>query len=462
MGVNSLKYDLSYLSIPLPEDVSKLKYFGDFKGANALIDFLLERKSTPISLRKRLEIEKDVLGMMGNNEYPYSFEEARQMMTEDIKDFKADELVVLRNTGKVDWIYVDGEVKFQRRFLANLFKTQSTYSDRRISSEDNAVEVLRQQELDENVVLMKEKGKRQVEITIKGSIKIKKEHERVGEKVKVYLPIPKACKQNSEIKIIRTSPTAAFIAPEDEEQRTIYFETILEENQVFEVTYSYVHTIPYRELDPDKAMVCDITTDLEEVLPHMAFTPYLENLLEEILEGETNPIKQARKIFDFVTTKVNYSFMREYFTIENISEYAAVNLKGDCGVQAILFITLCRMSGIPAKWQSGLYVSSHYTGCHDWAQFYVAPYGWVHADLSFAGGAYRNKKLERWNYYFGNLDVFRMVANSAIQQDFNPAKAELRADPIDNQRGEFEYVGQGLPYACLEVSQELVEMKELN
>lgn len=157
MGVNSLKYDLSYLSIPLPEDVSKLKYFGDFKGANALIDFLLERKSTPTSLRKRLEIEKDVLGMMGNNEYPYSFEEARQMMTEDIKDFKADELVVLRNTGKVDWIYVDGEVKFQRRFLANLFKTQSTYSDRRISSEDNAVEVLRQQELDENVVLMKEK-----------------------------------------------------------------------------------------------------------------------------------------------------------------------------------------------------------------------------------------------------------------------------------------------------------------
>lgn len=76
-------------------------------------------------------------------------------------------------------------------------------------------------------------------------------------------------------------------------------------------------------------MVCDITTDLEEVLPHMAFTPYLENLLEEILEDETNPIKQARKIFDFVTTKVNYSFMREYFTIENISEYAAVNLKGD-------------------------------------------------------------------------------------------------------------------------------------
>lgn len=58
IGVNSLKYDLSYLSIPLPEDVSKLKYFGDFKGANALIDFLLERKSTPISLENVLKLKK--------------------------------------------------------------------------------------------------------------------------------------------------------------------------------------------------------------------------------------------------------------------------------------------------------------------------------------------------------------------------------------------------------------------
>jgi len=183
--------------------------------------------------------------------------------------------------------------------------------------------------------------------------------------------------------------------------------------------------------------------------------------LAEILAGETNPIKKARKIYDFITTKVNYSFMREYFTIENISEYAAVNLKGDCGVQAILFITLCRMAKIPAKWQSGLYVSQYYTGCHDWTQFYVAPYGWVFADLSFGGGARRNGDLERWNYYFGNLDIFRMPANSEIQTDFNPPKQFLRADPIDNQRGEFEYQNQGLPYAYLEVKQELVSMEEL-
>ena len=83
--------------------------------------------------------------------------------------------------------------------------------------------------------------------------------------------------------------------------------------------------------------------DTEEQLPHIRFTPYLSSLLQEIVGGETNPVTKAWKIYEYITTKVMYSFMRPYFTVENISEYAAVNLKGDCGVQAILFITLCRI-----------------------------------------------------------------------------------------------------------------------
>ena len=77
------------------------------------------------------------------------------------------------------------------------------------------------------------------------------------------------------------------------------------------------------------------------------------------------------------------------------------------------------------------------------------------------GGAYRDGDRQRWNHYFGNLDVFRMVANSEIQADFQPAKMQLRADPIDNQRGEFEYENEGLPYARLIVLQERLSMEEL-
>lgn len=140
----------------------------------------------------------------------------------------------------------------------------------------------------------------------------------------------------------------------------------------------------YVELDPAKVSEEQPDFCLEEQAPHIVFTPYLKELRDELAADETNPIILARRFYDFVTTKVMYSFMREYFTIECIPEYCAINLKGDCGVQALLFITLCRMSGISARWQSGLYVTKYYTGCHDWAQFYVAPYGWVFADLFLA------------------------------------------------------------------------------
>lgn len=448
------------MSVPLPEDVIKLKNYGDFDGAGKLIDYLLESE-LPQALKKRLEIEQDIIRIVGINEYPFDFVEANKMMKETFKEYQEQELTILKETGKVDWLYIDGKVHFQRRFLMNLIKTQADYEARLIVKEDNETDRLRKQELTQNIQLMKERGYRKVKLHLKTSIQVKKEYERPGETVKVYLPLPKDCKQISDIQIIKTTPEASFIAPENEAQRTVCFETVLQEDQTFSVEYSYVNQVDYVDLDPNKASELQPEFELSEQLPHIRFTPYLEQVLAEILAGETNPIIKARKIYDFITTKVNYSFMREYFTIENISEYAAVNLKGDCGVQAILFITLCRMAKIPAKWQSGLYVSQYYTGCHDWAQFYIAPYGWLFADLSFGGGARRNGDLDRWNYYFGNLDIFRMPANSEIQTDFNPPKQSLRADPIDNQRGEFEYENQGLPYAYLDVKQELVAMEEL-
>ena len=72
------------------------------------------------------------------------------------------------------------------------------------------------------------------------------------------------------------------------------------------------------------------------------------------------------------------------------SEYCAINLKGDCGCTGIIiYHTLPHVSNSSTLAVRGLYVTKYYTGCHDWAQFYVAPYGWVFADLSFGGSAWR-------------------------------------------------------------------------
>lgn len=453
--------DLSYMKIPLPEDVLKLKNYGDFAGAQKMIDHFMT-KDIPNALRKRLEIEKDVLKVMGGNEYPYTYEEALEIMTSHLRDFKEEELQYLKEISAADWIYVDGTVHFQRRFYENLIKTRPDLAERVMVEDvdDAQANELKQKLLNDNVHYMKEKGGRTVRTQIRATIKAQKDAEEVGRKVTVHLPIPKICQQVSKVDIIAASPEITKIADEDAAQRTVCFETELKADQKFMVEYAYDYHVDYVELDPAKASEEQPDFCTNEQAPHIRFTPYLQELLKEIIGDETNPIIKARKIYDFVTTKVMYSYMREYFTIECIPEYAAINLKGDCGVQALLFITLCRMTGIPARWQSGLYATEFYTGCHDWAQFYVAPYGWVFADLSFGGSAWRMGNTERWNYYFGNLDIFRMPANSEIQMEFTPEKKWLRIDPIDNQRGEIEYEDHGLSFDQVEVEQILVSMED--
>ena len=454
--------DLSFMRIPLPEDVLKLKSFGDFEGAQKMIQHFLS-KDIPQSLRKRLEIEENILQMMGNDEYPYTYEEALEIMSSHLKDFKEEELRYLKEVSAADWIYIDGIVHFQRRFYENLIKTRPDLAARVMVQDvdDAQANEQKQKLLNDNVKYMKEHGGRSVRTQIRATIKAKKEFEEVGRKVRVHLPVPKICQQVSNIKILASSPEIACIAPENAPQRTVYFETELQPDQEFMVEYAYDYHVDYVELDPAKAAAEQPDFCLEEQAPHIVFTPYLRELRDELAGDETNPVILARRFYDFVTTKVMYSYMREYFTIDCIPEYCAVNQKGDCGVQALLFITLCRMSGIPARWQSGLYATEFYTGCHDWAQFYVEPYGWVFADPSFGGSAWRSGNTERWNYYFGNLDIFRMPANSEIQMEFMPEKKWLRGDPIDNQRGEFEYEDHGLRYSQLEVNQELISMEEI-
>ena len=197
---------------------------------------------------------------------------------------------------------------------------------------------------------------------------------------------------------------------------------------------------------------------LEEQSPHIRFTPYLRNLAEQIVGKEKDPLKAAEKIYDYITTKVKYSYMKEYFLIPQIPQYCAENLRGDCGVQALLFITLCRICGIPAKWQSGLYAIPGYVGPHDWAMFYVRPYGWLYADPSFGGAAFREGDEERRKFYFGNLDPFRMAANNAFSVPFACRKRFRPIDPYDNQSGEIESEERGFSSREVESTKEILSL----
>ncbi len=451
--------DLKYLKVNLPEDILKLKCNGDFKEAIKLIDLWFQKKLTN-AMCKRLELEKHIIYIM-EREYTYSFEEALNILCDNVIDFKEEQLIKLQEESSADWILVNGKVKFNNSFYGNLIKTKPDIRERLKKQEDEELNIKKEQLLHDFIKNIKSKGKVSYYIQLKSSLKIKKQAERMGQTVKVHMPVPKISEQTKNINLISTSLEPKFVASLQYPQRTVFFEEKLKENQEFSVEYSYENHLIYNELDPQKVSEIQPTFCLEELEPHIMFTPYIKELALEIIGNEKNPLLKARKIYDYITTKIMYSYMRKYLTITNISEYAALNLKGDCGVQALLFITLCRVVGVPAKWQSGLYVTPYYVGCHDWAQFYIEPYGWIFADSSFGGSAYRNGNKEVWDFYFGNLDPFRMVAASEFQHEFNPPKKHLRYDPYDNQTGEIEYDDKGLIREDFYVNFNLIDIHEI-
>ena len=445
---------LNCLVVDLPEDIKKTMYYGDFNGALKLIDIALNR-NIPQILKDRLIFEKDRIRRL-KEDYIYNYKDALELSKRKIRDFTEEEFQYLKDERYIDWIYIDGNVMFHKGFLDNIIKVNIDMKDRFLHHRIDDSKLL-------DDVIDKIIDKKEVEylIHVKTGLKLKNKYTRKGEKIRVHLPIPQNAIQIKNIKILNTSHKTKYISREDYPQRTIYFEEILNGDDEFTVEYSYENHIRYNDLSPDIVSIYQPSFYTEEYLPQIRFTPYLIELTDMIVGNETNSLIKARKIYDYITKNVQYSFVRQYAAITNIPEYAALNLKGDCGVQALLFITLCRIAKIPAKWQSGLVVNPNFIGCHDWAQFYIEPYGWLFADLSFGGSAFRKGNEKRWNYYFGNLDPFRMVANSEFHYELYPEKKYFRYDPYDNQIGEMEYMDRPVYPHEYEVIQEIIEVKEI-
>lgn len=451
--------DLKYLAVDLPEDIRRFKDVGDLARMNRVIDARL-KADIPVQLKKRLELERAMAALLPGA-YPYSREEAAKMLSEALVDFTPEELDAFTDGDAADWVFLDGQIRYRRNFLNNLIKTRPAVAARLRDQSRLDYSKKNAALLDDAIKKMKEKGELKYRFRIRASVAVKPIWQRAGKTIRVHIPVPIAYAQMEDVSILKIDPAPAYASAKDYPQRTVFFERPYEPGMKFSVEYGYVNHMRYVDPDPAKVLAAQPAFYLEELAPHILFKPYLRELARDIVGGEPNPLVKARKIYDWLTSVPIYSFMPPYFTVADLPGFMATRLKGDCGVFALLFITLCRIAGVPARWQSGLYTTPIEIGMHDWAQFYVAPYGWLFADCSFGNSAYHKGALERRDFYFGNLDPFRMVAASEFQHEFDPPRKFLRYDPYDNQDGEAEYEDMPLLNGELTTDQEMLEVTEL-
>ena len=376
---------LKYMRVGLPEDILRRKLHGDFDGAIRLIDRRLAEGNLSEALQGSLLLQKKICQDLPG-EFPYTKEDALTIIRKDIPDFTEAEFEELVDQRNIRWIYVNGEARYFNRFYSSLCKAVPTFS-RRTQQTVDGMESLSSAAATANlrdvtIAKMKEHGELTTRIRIRATVRMKDEFYTPGMFVRAHLPIPAPCDQQHDIRIEKVWPETGVIAPETAGQRTVCWEETLWENHEFLVEYSYLHTAKYKDAYNGTGIAGTYDFDLQQQEPHVVFSPYIQALCSELTEGITDPLMKARAFYDFITKNMYYTFMPEYVTQENLAENCARNYTGDCGIFALLFLTLCRCAGIPAQWQSGLTVEPDFIGGHDWVRFYVEPYGWIFADTS--------------------------------------------------------------------------------
>ncbi|MDR6840531.1 transglutaminase-like domain-containing protein [Pseudoxanthomonas sacheonensis] len=381
---------------------------------------------------------------------------AKARVREKIPDLRDEEFARWDAAGLIEHQVIDGRKLYFSRAPSNLFrisveararrKVQTPFVDGPMESANAHHREVRDAAL-EHADADADAGTRRIRVT--QSLTVDADAVPAGETVRAWIPYPRAIAgQQENIRFIESAPLAHSIAPESALQRTVYLEkpAVAGTPTAFSITYELTIRGQYHAIDPDRVVAAPLTAELApfvaERSPHVVFTPAIREFSRKVVGDEKNPYRIAQKLYAAVD-KIPWAGAREYSTITNISDYALHAGHADCGQQTLLLITLLRLNGIPARWQSGMvYSDGDYDNLHDWGALYLAPYGWVPMDVTT--GRLDDADPQIAGFYLGGQDAYRIAFNDDYSRDLVPAKRHFRSETVDLQRGEAEWRGGNL------------------
>ena len=437
-----------------PPRIVHLVDAGDFAGAEAAIAVALQDASLTPDQRTAIEFQRERMRRI-LMDFRLDEAAAKARLRRDIPDLTDEEFARWDAAGLIEARVIDGQRRWFSRGPSNLFRLSEEARRRRATPlvfYDSPLETEAGPHHAEVRDAARDSGDRSVaprRVRITQSLTVKPEAVPAGETVRAWLPFPRAIPgQQEDIVVQATVPATHTLAPESALQRTVYMEAPAMAGQPteFSVTYELTVYAQYAGIDPERAVPAEITPELApfvaERAPHVVFSDAMRLKSAQVVGDETNPYRIAQKLFAAVDS-IPWAGAREYSTITNIGEHALEQGHADCGQQTLLLITLLRMNGIPARWQSGwIFSDGEYNNMHDWGWMYLAPYGWVPMDVTFGRLPGADEGLA--GFYLGGLDAYRVAFNDDWSREFVPAKRHPRSETVDLQRGEAEWDGGNL------------------
>lgn len=457
---------------------------GDFNKATELLEHTLSQTSITLSSEERDSIKFEIERIARiRRDYTKTRAEVLEKVRQSIPDFSDEEMDTRERNGELDSMTIDGKKFYANSSASNLFMRNADMRQRRkqAQSKDDLMFTNLYKEMQLSLNAAKSTSAtlvRPQDVLVTYTLVVNPNAVPAGQTLRAWLPVPRMQPNQTDFILLSTTADNAVVASNEAPQRTIYMEAKAQENlpTTFTAVYAYrswartfspkpESVMPYDKSNPDYQYYT------AKRLPHLdTDNEYLKTLNREIVGEETNPLRVAKRIFDWIGNNMVYQYAREYSTLENLSLYTAKRRAGDCGQHGMFFIAMCRLNGIPARWSTGWDWAEGWdqAGMHDWAEIYVEPWGWMPADPDVALLTKRNsddmlttdQKQALSDWLFCNQDSWRMTVNCDFSRQLYPVKKDFRSETVDFQRGEVESNGTNLYFPLWTYDMQVAPLEE--
>lgn len=302
------------------------------------------------------------------------------------------------------------------------------------------------------------------EVTYEFTIDVPYNPQLKGDTVKVWMPLPFVGPRQPKVEILSTFPKKHIVSGIDRSvHNTVYMEQPVRKGQPTKFSCKVKFTAQGQWFTPEY-ILANIKPYDKAGKTYKKYTVFeaphiikMDSLAKAIVGNETNPFKQSEMVFDYIIERYPWAGAREYSTIECIPQYVIDEKHGDCGQVSLLYISLMRSLGVPARWESGWAIHPNSVGYHDWAEVYFEGIGWVPVDVSFGRMSQAREELK---YFFSHgMDSYRLASNLGVCGELYPKKKFVRSETVDLQPGEVETTKGNLFYPYWDQDLKIIDIR---
>ncbi len=375
-------------------------------------------------------------------DFPYTMPEFEAMVAGRYPGYTAEQLSAAVDAHYVETMVIDDTLRVFRKALRNMGLLDPVLNSRQVSRNSDAT-AARLAELDSTAATPD--GDRR--ITYRFSIDVPYSEAIAGDTLRVWMPVPVESERQSDVTILSSVPAAYTLSEGRSPHNTLYMEVPAPAapGDTARLEYTGAYTVRGKYVSPDyirshlrpydtASETYRRYTALPDGGPHMV---RLDSMARAIAGDATDPYTMSERVFDYIDSTYLWAGAREYSTIGCIPRYVVDEGHGDCGQVSLLYISLMRSLGVPARWESGWMLHPGSKNYHDWAEVYFEGVGWVPVDVSFGRFPGASSAKAR-DFYSTGIHGWRFATNTGVAGELYPAKRYVRSETVDFQAGEVE------------------------